>query len=108
MRDELMTEQIEQPWFGVGVYFTQQRYGGPEEGGWWYYMGSLYTEIIPRIVPESDITEAVIKLQTEIKVRGLNDGLYPCESVISTGYYTVEVFESSLPKHYPERIPKYN
>jgi hypothetical protein len=28
-------------WWTVGVYTSYQQYGGPEEGGWYYYAGDL-------------------------------------------------------------------
>lgn len=82
--------------YTVCPVLVSRRYGGPEEGGWyWDHSLPLFTghwALNVRVF--TDYQEAVDysnKLYEAIAYR--NEGLPPIHSVRSTGRYNVEIFE---------------
>lgn len=56
----------EADWVSVAAYDTAQRYGGPEEGGWYYTTGTRIDETLRNFVKEDfDQVEAYIKMLEE-------------------------------------------
>jgi hypothetical protein len=84
----------------ISVEHTEKRYGGPEEGGWWYNAS------------ERVETHMVHTLQTFIRVMNRvarcykNDNI-PLSSVLSRGKYSVYVMHDVLPKNEPAVRPHY-
>lgn len=84
-------------WF-VNVYEVDRAYGGPEEGGWWYDVGSVI-----RVIPCSSYDIAV-------DVRERASELFPNtgrrSSVLGGEDYSVCI-EETPGKDYPESRPHY-
>jgi len=72
---------------------VERRFGGPEEGGWWY---DHFTPIRTYLVPRARI--AVLRRRLERVVSGWNEGRRPLGSVLSTGLYALyEGIEPATP-----------
>lgn len=94
----------------VSVYFVQQCYGGPEEGGWWYYAGIL----VPN-KSRSFSSRRGTRREVPNHVRGMqkwcdlmNEGEPELESVLSQGRYYVEVSNNPPLPYYPTERPYYS
>lgn len=92
----------------VAVYDIAQRYGGPEEGGWWYIAGSLVRQV-KTFRSESRAYDYCRRLNAKLHSRtfGPNQGRRELSSVLSNGECQAEVHENHAPKGYPERRPHY-
>lgn len=108
-------QAADKPFFyTVAIYLVDKRYGGPEEGGWYYDTGT-------RIDDPSDHgrfdAPAVFRNQAEAiaACTALNEALdvgankgRPCiSSVLSQGRYQAEVHDGYPPAHYPTERPHY-
>jgi hypothetical protein len=92
----------------VAVYLEDRAYGGPEEGGWWYDVGSL-TRVV-RVFKRECIAAAYCrKLNARLQSRafGPNLGRREISSVLSDGEYCARVFADTAPAGFPERRPRY-
>lgn len=89
----------------VAVYLRDRRYGGPEEGGWWYDTGEL---VRPLIVTgnEGEAVRYADRLNRRLE-RTLNKDRRPISSVLSEGCYYAEIHENVAPGHYPVQRPHY-
>ncbi len=96
-------------WAAVAVYDCNKCYGGPEEGGWWYDVGTLCTEITPIIcAPDKpSIEKAMDALEEQIKALNLNEGRREPSSMACDGYYEPCTFYEELPEHFPKERPRY-
>lgn len=93
----------------VAVYETEQAYGGPEEGGWWYPTGTRADAIKPIVCATAcDVPAAIESLRAKIAAERMNEGRHPPSSVLCTGWFDVEVFPGSeAPQGFPGRKPRY-
>ena len=81
----------------TNLYLAERRFGGPEEGGWYYD----HFEIV-RSEPYSPAAHAAMLAEVEQQ----NDGRYPLHSVLSTGLYVVEI-EDQPGETRPAERPEY-
>jgi hypothetical protein len=91
--------------FLVGVYLIDKRYGGPEEGGWWYTAGEL-VRIVRLFKNEHAATQYEARLNDKLRVT-LNKGRRSISSVLSQGQYRAIFFEDFAPQHFPKERPRY-
>ena len=92
----------------VAAYDCSQRYGGPEEGGWWYDSGQLVRAL--RIFRNEDLAYAWSRrINAKLHARnwGPNAGKHSYTSVLSEGEVQAQVCEHSVPDHFPESRPRY-
>jgi len=92
----------------VAVYETELAYGGPEEGGWWYDMGSLVR--IVRMFPSEDRAywyARRLNRKLHSRVIGPNQGKREKSSVLSDGVYEAGVHQDHAPRSYPATRPHY-
>ncbi len=92
----------------VAVYESELAYGGPEEGGWWYAVGSLVRTV--KVLPNEDRAyEFCRRLNDKLNSRviGPNQGKREKSSVLSDGVYEAHVYENVAPTHYPDGRPHY-
>lgn len=94
--------------FLVAVYLEDLRYGGPEEGGWYYRVGSL-TRIVKGFNSEASAYAYCSRLNGKLKSRefGPNRGRRDMSSVLSAGEYWASVYTDQAPKYFPDRKPHY-
>jgi hypothetical protein len=102
---QLLRHTAEEPatWWTVGVYTSYQQYGGPEEGGWYYYAGDMTWHGAMKFFDNYDEAEAYRdKLwdsveKENVKERGAEVRL------------TVRCTTESMPDtHYPKTRPYYS
>ena len=90
--------------FFVNLYHSEQAYGGPEEGGWWFDTG-----VFLRCAYVTTSRERALMARDKVRRRlvdKLNEGLPEKHSVISQGVLEIQVDE--FPGHdYPETRPFY-
>lgn len=106
----------------IAVYDVDQRYGGPEEGGWYYNRGSLVRIVKVMRAMESDNAMSsnnwdtfapyvyCRRLNAKLASRafGPNQGKREFTSVLSHGELCAEVYENEIPPdHYPKVRPHY-
>jgi len=82
-------------WWSVGVYETDESYGGPEEGGWWYQTGVRTDEFKIRVF--ENLTEAtnylvvlreIYKDERNIGVRSFTETLPDASFPLRQPYYS--------------------
>lgn len=99
----IIAEQPEaDKWWKVAAYLIELRYGGPEEGGWWYRAGDRVTiegfEEIQTFHNEEAAQEYLEKLAA---VCGkMNERRPKLSSVNSNGCYFAIRFERKCPPSY--------
>lgn len=100
----------------VGIYLSDQAYGGPEEGGWYFDCGMLVTEASFFIGREGMTPRSFTNMEDAYQFANecqhfldTNDnvGRHPISSVLSEGCYEARVMEGKLPLIFPERKPHY-
>lgn len=89
--------------YSVAVCYVTRRYGGPEEGGWWYdyHVPILHGADATLIRVFTDYGKAAAyanEVYEIIKIR--NEELPPLDSVLSEGQYAAHIFEG-LPHETP-------
>ena len=89
----------------VAFYEIDRRYGGPEEGGWWYDCGDLRRVL--RIAPSEDAAYAVAA-----RANRLMDRLQRCRPPVSSlayegGRHRAHVFADTAPPFFPDTPPRY-
>lgn len=99
----------------VAVYMIELRYGGGEEGGWWYECGYPIDELLDGIEPdmclpksfldEEEARAYCLKVNEALEV-GPNKGRRPLSSVLSDGRYRARC-QDGHPKHFPTERPHY-
>jgi hypothetical protein len=88
----------------VAIYETNQEYGGPEEGGWWYDTGERVTDPVAFATRD----EAVAYADTlRPEVAEMNEGRYRPSSVMCNGWFAVEWHRDESPEFYPAERPYY-
>ena len=92
----------------VAVYDTGLKYGGPEEGGWWYDAGRL-VRMVRMFRSEQRAYDYAQKLNARLRSRefGPNKGKHEYTSVLSEGEVAAQVHENSCPEFFPDRTPRY-
>ena len=96
--------------YWVAVYHVGLRYGGPEEGGWWYDAGSLVVNpdiyksinLFPQAFGEESDAIAHMKL-----MQSALDSELPKSSVISEGVYEAHIHDCVPPAGFPTERPRY-
>ncbi len=79
------------------LYLAERRYGGPEEGGWYYdHMTCLRSE------PYTEAGHAAMIAEAKVE----NEGRRPLSSVLSTGLYVVYI-ENMPGETQPAQKPEY-
>ena len=98
----------DRPVFIVAVYDVGQRYGGHEEGGWWYDAGSL-VRVMRRFRSSKAAYRYSNRLNERLKSRtfGPNEGKRDYTSVLSDGEFRACTFEGTAPAGFPDRKPRY-
>ena len=87
--------------YWVNMYEVDQGYGGSEEGGWWFPVGTIQASI-----PFAEYDQAH-DFAESFRERYPDDGDYPTHSVLyNGGNYEVRVQEEQG-KDYPETKPHY-
>jgi len=95
-------------WY-VNVYERGQRYGGPEEGGWWYDTGCFVPEKSGLLtdVTEKEAHQAARDLWSDLDEEAIEDNLPPVHSVMYRGgRYTVRA-EEQPGRDFPAETPHY-
>ena len=91
----------------VTFYITDKVYGGPEEGGWWFYAGEPVEDPLnksfERMIDAHDYKNSK---EVQDRLTELNEGRHDPESVLCEGWHEVFV-DSEPPKAYPEERPHY-
>ena len=96
------------PQVTVAVYFVTRRFGGPEEGGWWYDAGepSEAHAALTRGFDRWSEAESYRAHLCENVLPALNEGRRELSSVLSDGRFAVEIQEGQ-PRPFPDRRPHY-
>ena len=92
----------------VAVYDVGLQWGGPEEGGWWYDVGSL-ARICKSFRNEETAYAYARRLNAKLKSRiiGPNVDREPISNTNSIGELVAHVYEDFAPKGFPDRRPHY-
>ena len=88
----------------VNEYEVGKAYGGPEEGGWWYNIGTFikYHDIV------ADALEAEhIKQSLEGYINKKNEGKYETSSVLNKNDWTDIYIEMEPGADFPDQRPHY-
>lgn len=90
-------------WWTVGVYTQYQQYGGPEEGGWYYYAGELTWHGAMRFFNDYDEADAYRNhLWDKVQKENEDEGMTEVR-------LTVRCTTESMPdSHYPKERPYYS
>jgi hypothetical protein len=88
----------------INQYHVSQRYGGPEEGGWWYSAGECLQSINVTDWPQK-LIDSVLE-QFRVDDKAMNANLPPFHSVNSEGNYRSEI-EEEPGVSFPEQRPHY-
>jgi hypothetical protein len=96
------------PIYIIAVYDVDRRYGGPEEGGWWYDAGTL-VRVVRTMRHEQRAYDYCNRLNRKLRSRvyGPNQGKRELSSVLSDGVYEANVWECTAPAKFPESRPYY-
>lgn len=91
--------------FILAFFELDRRYGGPEEGGWWYDTGELVR--IFRVYHDEERAYARARRANDLLDR-LQKRKRPVSSVTYRGgRHGVYVYENYVPKHFPSQRPHY-
>jgi hypothetical protein len=91
--------------FTVAFYEIDRAYGGPEEGGWWFYTGT-FVRIARTFKTEAAAYAYARRANALLYV--LQRGKRDVSSVLySGGRYAAEVYDDLPPAHYPASRPYY-
>lgn len=92
----------------IAVYDCAQKYGGPEEGGWWYDAGTLVRVVKVKRTPDA-AEKYASRLNDKLRSRtiGPNAGKHDYTSVLSEGELRAVVCERIVPEGFPGRRPHY-
>jgi len=108
MIEALAPERKERHTWIVAVYAAELAWGGPEEGGWWYDVGSL-VRIVRTFASEERAYAYARRLNGKLQSRVIcpNYGKREKSSVLSDGVYEASVYQDHAPKGYPAERPHY-
>ena len=98
-------------WFSVAIYLEDRKFGGHEEGGWYYDAGIPSPEAVHvqwmRIFTDE---EQAIQYRRKLNIAcdmWLNPGRRPTSSVLSEGRYRAQITDGDYPRPYPAQRPMY-
>ncbi len=88
----------------VNAYHVEQRYGGPEEGGWFYEAGTLLESVeIPAYSPHSDAfdmrTALAAKYADRVNGPSADSVLLDGEIRVEINYWPGESFPKTRPRY---------
>lgn len=90
----------------IGLYLVDRKYGGPEEGGWWYDAGELQTTL--KAFPTSEKAHAYADRYNALLKRFVNRGRRrDLGSVCCEGAYQAHVHHIVVPLRFPATRPYY-
>lgn len=92
--EQFLSEVPSPNWKYINVYVTEQMYGGPEEGGWYYEAGDPLASLPVHASTPQDVVDSM-KAQLENRCRAI------CPGTVKS--FTEEHYACS----YPERRPHY-
>lgn len=95
-------------WY-VHKYEVAQQYGGPEEGGWWFQVGSPVEGFRLAYTVEETAYEACRALNGGERERAKRDEEYEYTSVLSykSQHFSYDVSEKAYAEAYPKSRPHY-
>ncbi len=85
----------------INIYLIDRRFGGPEEGGWWYEAGDVVSSTQVLVSDNVALDKALAWCMEENANRRSDIG-----SVLSEGRYVVRV-ELHPGEAYPQELPHY-
>lgn len=98
------------PFFVAAAYLVERRYGGPEEGGWWYDAGDPIDDDpdlpSPVVTATRDEAYAAMRIMRDTLDATVNVGRREKSSVLSDGVYEAHV-SPGYPRSFPEDRPHY-
>jgi hypothetical protein len=101
--------QRERHTYIVAAYEVCQAYGGPEEGGWWYYQGDLIRPLrLFRNKSEAYRYASRFNDKAHSRRWGPNADRRPLDSVLSDGEVEACVYTDIAPQHFPKERPMYD
>lgn len=96
------TPGAEHAWY-LNEYTTDRRYGGPEEGGWWYETGH-FEHCHGTFANRDDALTALTEHQAWLRAKRAH--LHPIDSVLCTGWPDLRV-QNHPGTDYPTQRPHY-
>ena len=93
----------------IAVYKVDLAYGGPEEGGWWYEVGSL-VRVVRAGRSHARVLRYYQRLNGRLRSRefGPNKGRRSISCVLSAGEYCAQLHTDGCPpQSYPATRPRY-
>ena len=91
--------------FYINEYEVDRKFGGPEEGGWWYDTGRFIRCHATTTHP--DDAEAIAERLRGSYLREVNAGKRPPDSVLSTGDYRAIHIDEEAGADFPRERPYY-
>lgn len=91
-------------WFSVAFYFVDRLYGGPEEGGWYYWAGNRCDETLR--VYENTLEQVEMATRYVDNFRDMDDRI-PRSGDQNRMHFRLEVEALPFP-HFPRRRPFYH
>ena len=97
----------------IAVYLVERRYGGPEEGGWWYDAGTRVDDakwfrLGETAASDEEARGAAARIQAGLdRDWNVGDHAGPLDSVLSAGRYEAHWFEGWPPPVFPAERPAY-
>lgn len=104
LRDDIDTQRRKVRYV-LAFYELDRRYGGPEEGGWWYDCGRLVR--LFRITASEEHAYALARRANDLLHRLQRDKRDVGSVLYAGGRYACEIWENTAPAFYPERAPHY-
>lgn len=102
------------PFYTVAVYLADRKFGGSEEGGWYYEAGERRddpeeTGCVPAVFRNTDEPQAIACQElTQARLDAtVNKGRREISSVLSTGRYIARICDGWPETHYPAVRPHY-
>lgn len=103
------------PFYTIAVYLEDRKYGGPEEGGWWYDAGERRddpeeTGCVPAVFRNTDEAQAIAcreLTQARLDATVNKERRSDTGSVLSEGKYVAILCEGYPEPHYPAVRPHY-
>ena len=95
---------MSEKYYYVNEYEVDKKYGGPEEGGWYYDTGRF---IKCHGIFDFDIGAALLTAGKEVYLQDKRKGLHPPDSVLSEGRWPVMYIERSEGRDFPKQVPHY-
>ena len=88
----------------INEYETDKKYGGPEEGGWYFDVGTF--------VKCHAVVDSIIQAQMEVAalmgyILDKQEGIHSPDSVLSEGRWPAIIIQTEPGENYPEETPHY-